>query len=137
MKPVLLDSGAIVALLDRDEKHHADCVAVLKNLRQPLVTCEAVITESCYLLRNVSGAVEAILHNVERGFFQVPLHLSQHANAVQSLLRKYRDIPADFADACLIHMADLLNSGTILTLDSDFYSYRWRRTHAFDLLISI
>jgi hypothetical protein len=52
-------------------------------------------------------------------------------------MAKYRDIPADFADACLIAMADQLDTGEILTLDSDFAHYRWRRTRAFHLLIPL
>lgn len=51
MKPVLIDTGCIVALLDRSERHHARCVEVVTHLTCPLVTCEAVIAESCYLLR--------------------------------------------------------------------------------------
>jgi predicted nucleic acid-binding protein len=137
MTPVLLDTGVIVALLDRSEKRHAECVAVIEELKQPLVTCEAVIAESCYLVRNMAGAPEAILENIDRGIFQIPFQLSQSASAVRAILRKYRDIPADFADACLIHLADILDSGKILTLDSDFHSYRWRRTRLFDLLIDL
>ena len=136
MKPVLLDTGVIVALLDRTEKRHSECVSVIEELKQPLVTCEAVIAESCYLLRKVTGAPEAILENVNQGIFQIPFQLSQSASTVRTILRKYRDIPADFADACLIHLADILNSGEILTLDSDFHSYRWRRTHTFNLMIA-
>jgi predicted nucleic acid-binding protein len=56
-----LDTGIIVALLDRSERNHARCVAAVKDLEQPLVTCEAVIAESCYLLRDIHGAPEAIL----------------------------------------------------------------------------
>jgi uncharacterized protein len=102
-----------------------------------LVTCEAVIAESCYLLRALSGAAEAVLENVERGIFNIPLQLSQSARPVRSLLRKYRDMPADLADACLIQLADQLGTGDILTLDRDFESYRWRRNQPFHLLVSL
>ena len=137
MKPVLLDTGVIVALFDRSEHHHAQCAAVVEQLERPLVTCEAVVTESCYLLRGLSGAAETVLENVERGVFLVPFQLSQAASAVRSLLRKYRNIPADLADACLIHLADQLNTGDILTLDGDFRSYRWRTTRPFHLLVDL
>lgn len=137
MKPVLLDTGVIVALLGRNEKHHARCVAAIEELDQPLVTCEAVVAESCYLLRNIPGAAEAVLENVEQGVFQLPFQLAQSANPVKSIMRKYRAMPADFADACLIHLADVLDTGKILTLDSDFLAYRWRRMRHFDLLIAL
>jgi predicted nucleic acid-binding protein len=132
---VLLDTGAIVALLDQSERRHAECVSVFQGLNQPLVTCEAVIAESCYLLRKLHGAQDAILKNVEEGIFQLPFQLSQSADATRTILRKYADIPADFADACLIHLAGELDTGDILTLDSDFRSYRWKRTRTFHLLV--
>jgi predicted nucleic acid-binding protein len=120
VKPVLLDASVIVALLDRSEQYHERCVVVLEALERVLVTCEAVIAESCYLLRRFSGAGETVLANVERDVFHIPFQLSQSAASVRSLLRKYRDVPADFADACLIQLADQLNTGDILTLDRDF-----------------
>ncbi len=137
MKRVLLDTGVIVALLDRSERYHARCVQALENLEQPLVTCEAVIAESCYLLRELNGAPEAVLANVEQGIFQIPFQIAHSAAAVRAIVHKYRDVPADFADACLIQMADELETGEILTLDSDFARYRWRRNRTFHSLIPL
>ena len=137
MKRAPLDTGVIVALLDRSERYHARCVQALENLEQPLATCEAVIAESCYLLRIIPGAAETVLANVEQGIFQIPMQLNQAAAPIRAILRKYRDVPADLADACLIHLADELDTGEILTLDSDFARYRWRRNRAFQLLIPL
>lgn len=78
-----------------------------------------------------------MLENVERGIFQIPFQLSRSASLVRSVMRKYRDLPADFADACLVQLADELNTGDILTLDRDFESYRWRKTRAFRLLVAL
>ena len=137
MKPVLLDTGVIVALLDRSEAKHASCVATVEGLGHPIVTCEAVIAECCYLLRGLRGAPQAVLENVERGVFQIPFRLAHSAAAVRVTLRKYRDLAPDLADACLIHLADELDTGDILTLDSDFRFYRWRRNRRFNLLIPL
>ena len=137
MKAALLDSGVIVGLLDRSEANHDRCVTPVEGLEGPLVTCEAVIAESRYLLRGLPGAVDAVLENVERGIFQIPFQLSRSAILVRSVMRKYRGLPADFADACLVQPADELNTGDILTLDRDFESYRWRRTRAFRLLVAL
>ncbi len=136
MKPTLLDTGVIVGLLDRSEAYHDRCVRALEGLEGPLVTCEAVIAESCYLLRGLPGAADVVLENVERGIFQIPFQVSRAAPLVRALMRKYRDLPADFADVCLIQLADELNTGDILTLDQDFESYRWRRTRPFRLLVA-
>jgi uncharacterized protein len=127
----------IVGLLDRSEAHHSRCVTALEGLEGPLVTCEAVIAESCYLLRDLSGAAETVLENVERGIFQIPFQLSRAAPLVRAIMRKYRDLPADFADTCLVQLADELNTGDILTLDRDFGLYRWRRTRPFRLLVAL
>lgn len=137
MKPVLLDTSVLVALLDRRQRRHRRCIEVVEPLDRPLLTCEAVIAESCYLLRNTPGAPEAILKNVAAGIFDVRSHLPDSASAIERQMRKYRDRPIDFADACLIQLADTLNTGDILTLDHDFLFYRWRGTKLFNLLVSL
>ena len=137
MKPVLLDTGVIVALLDRNDRLHKRCVATLEEIRRPLVTCEAVIAESCYLLREVFGAPQAVLANITEGVFLLPFQLSQSATAVRAIMRKYADLPIDFADACLVHLAEQLRTGDILTLDKDFELYRWSRTQTFQLLVDL
>lgn len=102
-----------------------------------LVTCEAVITESCYILRGLHGAAERILENVVNGAFHIPFQLSTEAVEVQRILRRYQDREIDFADACLIQFANQLRSGEILTLDRDFEIYRWGGAKHFDLLIPL
>ena len=67
MSPTLVDTGFIVALLDRSERNHQRCKDVLRSVSGGLVTCEAVIAEACHLLRQQAGAAEAILENVEKG----------------------------------------------------------------------
>jgi predicted nucleic acid-binding protein len=137
VKPVLVDTSFLVALYNGSDRHHAVCVRVLDTLLQPLCTCEPVIAESCYMLRTAPRGVASILENVYQGKLQIPFLLSRSAESVQKLLRKYGDLPADFADACLVQMADELNSGDILTLDHHFHHYRWRKTKPFNLLIPL
>jgi uncharacterized protein len=134
VKPVLLDTGVIVALLDRSERLHDACAEVVREIEAPLITCEAVIAESCYLLRNLAGTSEAIIENVAAGIFQIPFQLSREAAGVKQVLRKYRDRRIDLADACLIRLADEFGTADILTLDNDFAVYRWGRNRAFRML---
>jgi predicted nucleic acid-binding protein len=126
-----------VALLDRSEQHHRECVDTVSALGAPLITCEAVIAESCYLLRDIGGTAAAVLENVDRGIFQIPYRLAGNAGGVRKLMRKYADAPMDFADACLVDMASDYRTGRILTLDSDFRIYRWGRNRPFELLLTI
>ncbi len=136
MKPALLDTGVIVALLDRSELHHSRCAEAIEELEQPMVTCEAVIAETCYLLGRLPGAAETVLENVENGIFQIPFQLSRSGASVRRIMRKYSNIPASFADACLVHLADELDTGDILTLDQDFELYRWRGNRTFHNLVT-
>jgi predicted nucleic acid-binding protein len=134
MKPVLLDTGFIVALLDRSESYHKACARTVREVEAPLVTCEAVITESCYLLRNLSGAPEAVIENIAAGIFQVPFQLSRDTAGVKQVLRKYKDRKIDLADACLIRLAEQFGTADILTLDRDFAIYRWGKNKPFRVL---
>lgn len=136
MSPVLLDTGPIVALLDKSERRHAEVAQLVGTIEAPLVTCEAVIAEACYLLRGIKGAPAAVLDNVEAGNFLVPYRIMGRAAKVARLLKKYADRPMDFADACLVDLAGELDCGRILTLDGDFRVYRWGRNRAFDLLVN-
>lgn len=135
MRPVLLDTGPIVALLDRSERRHHECVKALDTITAPLVTCESVIAEACYLTRRLPGAPQAIIQNVAAGTFQLPIQLSNCAAAIQRILRKYRDQEIDLADACLIYMASELRTSEIFTLDRDFAVYRWGGNRPFQSVI--
>jgi uncharacterized protein len=137
VKPVLLDIGAIVALLDRSEKAHHACAEAVNELQAPLFTCEAVIAKSCYLLRNLRGAPEAVIENVAAGIFQIPLQLSREVDGVKWVLRKYKNRKTDVADACLIRFADEFESADILTLDKDFTIYCWGENKPFHILLDL
>jgi predicted nucleic acid-binding protein len=132
-----VDTGFLVALLDLSERQHARCADLIANLEAPLITCEAVLAEACYLLRGLQGAAAALLLNVQRGNFVVPYRLTGNTEAIIKLIKKYADVPMDFADACLVDMANVYDTGRILTLDSDFRIYRWARNRAFELLLDI
>ena len=135
-REVLLDTSVIVALLVRSERQHATVVEVVSQLDAPLLTCEAVIAEACYLVRDLPGASDAILENVARRVFAVPFRVEQEATAIGGLMKKYRSVPMDLADACLVRLAEIVGTGRILTLDSDFDVYRWHRTRRFERLVT-
>jgi predicted nucleic acid-binding protein len=135
VKPVLLDTGTIVALLDSSDSFHERCADAISAMSAPLVTCEPVIAESCYLVRDVDGAAEAILHSVETREFLIPVALPEAALPVRRIMAKYRDRHIDLADAFLIHLANQFSTGEILTVDSDFQIYRWGRNNRFQALV--
>ena len=116
---------------------HGAFLRLYEKLENPLVTCEAVIVETLYLLQSLPSAQQKILSSIDQGILEIPFHLRSSSAIVQEIMEKYNDTPADFADACLIQMADELNTGDIVTLDSDFLHYRWRKTRHFNLLVPL
>lgn len=121
----LADTGAILAIIDRNDSWHRPCVEALAQLRVPMLTSEAVLTELFFL-------VESRLHEVERAWNFVrsgALTLGSITNgdlpALSGLMHQYRDRPMDFADATLVRLAERESLSTILTVDvADFQTYR-------------
>ncbi len=124
MRNVLVDAGALIALLDRDDAHHGRCVEALKRIRQPLATVWPTVTEAMRLLAEVPRAPEALLDLLSDGAVHL-LHLdAADAPRLKELMQKYRDRPMDFADAALVCVAEREDLNTILTFDADFAIYR-------------
>ena len=121
---ILLDTGPLVAALARDDRAHAWAKEQFETLAGPFLTCEAVITEACHLLRTAERDSSAVLRLLEAGALRLGMDLAKEASAVRKLLERYRSVPAALADACLVRMSELYDSCAVLTLDSDFHIYR-------------
>ena len=122
---LLLDTGAFVALLDRSETKHLSCVAVLEAWHGPVVTTEAVLTETLHLVGPDSRAQEACLQFFIRGAFMLIPSSIESLRRVSVLMKKYRSLPMDFADASLVVLAEELLTDKVFTLDArDFSVYR-------------
>ena len=116
----ILDSGPLVALLNRRDQHHAWAVAAMERVALPLWTCEPVLTEAAHL----TGAPKAILEMVSTRALRVGLELEDQAEAIAKLLGRYGD-RMDLVDACVVRMAELSRQCRVFTLDRrDFSVYR-------------
>ena len=124
IRVILLDTGPLVALLNRRDRHHAWAVQQLGGLQPPLLTCEAVLSEACFLLRRSSGGAAAVFRLLERGLIFVGFRLADEAAAVRRLLARFRGVPMSLADACLVRLAEIHAEGAVLTLDAGFRVYR-------------
>lgn len=120
----IVDTGPLVALLDRRERHHAWAVEQVRFLAPPLLVCEPVLVEACFLLARWPEAEDALFVLIEKGALRIAFHLEEHLREVQALREKYRDRPISLADACLVRMAELFDDHHVFTLDSDFAVYR-------------
>lgn len=124
IRKIIVDTGVIVALLDRREQYHEWAKEQAKNLPTPYLTCEAVITEACFLLQNVSKGEEKVLSLVASDVLQIDFSLSQEIENIINLKSKYKNVPMALADACLVRLSEIENDASIFTLDSDFHIYR-------------
>ena len=132
---LLLDTGAFVALVDRSERRHADCVAVLEDWSGGIVTTEAVVTETLYLVGPRWQAQKQCLAFLLRGAFtMVPASLTS-LQRVSALMEKYADVPMDYADATLVALGEDLASNLVFTLDRrGFSTYRLNQRKAFQIV---
>ncbi|XGV96218.1 MAG: type II toxin-antitoxin system VapC family toxin [Leptolyngbya sp. BL-A-14] len=128
MKPqILLDTVVLVALLSKADRYHQWATATVTTANPPLLTCEAVITEACFLLQRDSRNQQAVLSLVSRGAVQIAFCLSEEVNVIEALIERYQNVLMSLADACLVRMAEIYPESTVLTLDGDFRVYRKHR----------
>jgi len=121
---IILDTGPLVASINRRDTYYEWVTHQLKSIPSPLFTCEAVITEACFLLRRRIQDVHTVLELRRRGFMNAPFHWDEQIQTIEQLMVKYANVPMSFADACLVRMAELYPLSAVLTLDSDFRIYR-------------
>ena len=131
----LIDTGAILAMLDSRDPWHDLCKTVFRQLRMPLLTSEAVLTEVFYFAGVHRGAMEAAWKFVRSGAIVVSSIPDAELNQLRSLMLKYWDRPMDFADATLVHLANRESLSAILTIDhADFAAYRLAGKKRFHVL---
>ena len=131
---VIVDTGPIVALLDADDQQHAWVKAQFARLRPPLLTCEAVLTESSFLIARGGSDASAAVQLVERGVLSIAQLFDTEAASIARLIRRYENVPISLADACLVRLVELTSQSTLFTLDSDFEIYRQKGRRLIPLL---
>ena len=135
MPAVLVDTGPLVALLDRSDPHHLSCRETFSSLDDSLVTVWPVVTEAIYMLRAYWQAQDALWEMIQCGAVQILLLGLDDIPRMRELMRKYRDLPMDLADAGLVRVAERERLRRIFTLDRrDFQVYRPSRIGRFTIL---
>ena len=140
MNICLLDTGPLVALLDRSEPDHDRVQSFMARLRgSRLVTTGAVITEAFYFLSDVRDGPASLASFLDASATEVRDAFSAEALAAAvRLINKYADIPMDFPDATLVWIAEFSGTDRILTLDRrGFSSFRFRKNRRFKLLLDL
>lgn len=121
---VILDTGPLVAFLNKKDRYHEWAMAQFATMSPPLLTCEAVISESCFLLRRFENGAANVIELLDRQLLAIPFRLEDELSSIKELVGRFRDVPMSLADACLVRMAEQITDSLVFTLDRDFKIYR-------------
>ncbi|MCK5537071.1 MAG: PIN domain-containing protein [Bacteroidales bacterium] len=124
MRTCLVDTGPMVALFDASDHYHEASVYFIRHYQGKLVTTLASITETMYLLSYSTAAQTAFLKWISDGALELADVHKQDFDNILKLFLKYYDLPMDFADGCLVNLAESLKTNEIATIDKDFNIYR-------------
>ena len=136
----LIDTGAMLAMLDRTDRWHKACADAFQQLRLPLLTSEAVLTELFHLTGNDRpetdrAEMEAVWSLMRTGAIVLATIEDAELREVHTLMSRYWDRSMDFADATLVYLAKRESLSTVLTVDhADFDTYRIEGRRRFRVL---
>lgn len=117
----IADTGFIVAFGNRDDNYHGWALDIAKGIKEPLLTCEAVLAEAVFHLNSADYVLSLIKDELLRVAFDFNRNLEQ----LEYLARRYQDRKPDLADLCLIRMSELYPRHAVITIDvADFRIYR-------------
>jgi uncharacterized protein len=123
MKRVIMDAGPLVAWFCPRDERHAWAGGAFTQIRMGGLICEAVLTEVCHLVAKEGVSIGKVLEFVERGGLTV-VSLGGELAAIRLLTDRYLDAPMDFADACVVRLAEIHADATVCTTDSQFNFFR-------------
>ena len=119
----ICDTGPFVAYLNRNDPYHSWAVALMKQVRSPMLTTEPVLTEAAYFLRSDQVDVEPLFQMLERNAVRVDLQLAAHWPRLRTLMARYKQM--DLADASIVALSERQTRCQVLTVDrKDFSVYR-------------
>ncbi len=132
---LLLDTGALVSLLDRSQKRHETYASFFGEWDRPVVSTEAVLTEATHLLGSLKGGRQACIDFFLSGGAVLVPATKASLRRSRDLVDQYSDLPMDYADATLVVLAEELGSNLVFTTDRrDFAVYRIRGRRRFEIL---
>ena len=129
----LLDTGPIVAYLYSRDAYHDWTVEAFSEVQPPVITCEAVLTEACFLIERNRWPAMRVLEYVLESEIRIGLQLEHEIEAIRGLMQRYANVPMSLADACLVRLAEITDL-PICTLDHDFAIYRAGRRRSLTLI---
>ena len=119
----LADTGFLVAFANRRDAFFPWAHALAENVHEPLLTCEAVLAETAFHLRDSALTLKL----VETGLVRLAFDVESQRKELAALALRYADRQPDLADLCLIRMSELNPKLPVITVDGDFRVYRRNR----------
>ena len=124
METIIADTGPLVAYLDQEEEHHEWVRATLTELSEPMLTCDAVLVETAFVLSRKGLPAELAFKLLAEELVTTSFEIVQQRRELVALMRSYRGVPMSVTDACLVRMSEVHRSSVVFTLDRDFLIYR-------------
>ncbi len=124
---IILDTGVLVAYFRKSDRFHQWAVTQWRQVDLPVVTCDAVISEACFLFRDLPHIQRGIIELIEGNVIEIAFNLQEESSNIRALMSRYESVPMSFADACLVRMSEQIGNSGVMTLDSDFKIYRKHR----------
>ena len=124
LNTVLIDSGPLIALFDKDDYYHERIKSFIKNTSYKFITTSAVLTETAHMLDfSVQAQISFFEWVLNEGVVLIDITQVELSRIIE-LTRKYHDRPMDYADATLVVIAERIGIRKIISIDSDFDIYR-------------
>jgi len=134
MRTILLDTGPLVALIDKSERNHKTCLEFFKAYSGNILTTEPVITEALHLLNNQFRFQKTCMDFILQAGIEIIPQTKKSLERANKLMEKYQDIPMDYADATLVCIAEETGIKEIFTLDKrGFAAYKFSRNKSFKI----
>ena len=124
MTRIIIDSGPLVAYFNRRDRWHRWAADQMAALNPPLVTCEPVLTEACFLIQRAGGRPADLMRKVVQRSLEIGIDVEDDASGIETLMHRYADTPMSLADACLVRLTERFADCRLFTLDTDFEHYR-------------
>ena len=129
----IADTGFLVAFVSRNDRHHEWAASVAAEFTEPLLTCEAVLSETAFHL----GSCSVVLKLISQQLVTLAFDCKEHLLPLETLAKRYADRKPDLADLCLIRMTEVHLKHSLVTIDNDFRIYRRNKRDAIPLICPV
>lgn len=133
-KTVYIDTGPIIAILDKRDEHHLWTTDKISQIEVDLVTTSIIVAEAFYILRKLPKGIEWLFQTIEEGFIKVEESYPNNMEFIHEMVLKYSDLKASMGDISLLSIIKNPKRSQIITLDYDFHVYRDRKGNPLNLI---